>query len=77
MIAKSSPDHAPDASPNRESASGEGGKNALSLDFTRRPVAEILAQAAAKEAADMPDILDYQQWEPWFDGFIRETGSLP
>lgn len=77
MIAKSSPDHVPDASPDRESASGEGGKNALSLDFTRRPVAEILAQAAAKEAADMPEILDYQKWDAWYEGFVKEIASLP
>lgn len=64
-------------SPNVATGSVKDGNEALSLDFTRRPVAEILAQTAAKEAAEVPELLDYREWEPWFSGFVREIPSLP
>lgn len=64
-------------SPDVAAGSAKDGSDALSLDFTRRPVADILAQTAAKEAAEMPELLDYQEWEPWFAGFMKEIQSLP
>lgn len=57
--------------------SAKSGQDAISLDFTRRPVADILAQAAAKQAEEMPTLLDYREWEAWYEGFVEEIGSLP
>lgn len=57
--------------------SAKGGQDALSLDFTRRSVADMLAQAAAKEASELPEILDYQKWDAWYEGFVKELASLP
>lgn len=72
------PETAPETpSSNVAANSAKDGSEALSLDFVRRPVADILAQAAAKEATEMPELLDYRQWEPWFAGFVKEIPSLP
>ncbi len=77
MNAKVSPAPSLESTPIATTGSAKNGPEALSLDFTRRSVADVLAQAAAKQAEEMPPLLDYQQWEAWYGGFVEEIASLP
>ncbi|MFZ3232637.1 MAG: hypothetical protein WA194_03810 [Patescibacteria group bacterium] len=77
MNAKVSPAPSAESAPIATAGSAKSGQDALSLDFTRRSVADLLAQAAAKEAAEVPEILDYQKWDAWYEGFVEEIASLP
>ncbi len=77
MNDKVSPAASAEPAPIATAGSAKSGQDAISLDFTRRSVADILAQAVAKQAEEMPALLDYREWEAWYEGFVEEIGSLP